>query len=179
MPSLIGNYNITPTNTSSVNSDSIATITALSTSVASATNDLLLPALDAKAPKHSPFFTGNVQGVTASMVTATKADNSSSTVQTEINALRTTTTQLENNTDTLFAAATDHGTAISNLTGAVEGKANTTTVTALSNTVASKADTSTVTALSNTVTGKADKTDPILLGDVAINPKANEGLETT
>ena len=186
MPSLLANYNITPTNTSSVNTDIIATITALSTSVASATNDLLLPALDAKAPKHSPFFTGNVQGVTANMVTATKADNTSSNVQTEINALKRTATQLANNTDTLFAAVTDHGTAISNLTGAVEGKADTTTVTALSNTLATKANTSTVTALSstvtalsNTVTGKADKTDTVFTGDFVVNPKPNKGLETT
>ena len=56
MPSLKGNYSITPASTSSISSDSIATITALSTSAASATNDLLLPVFDSKAPKHSPFF---------------------------------------------------------------------------------------------------------------------------
>jgi hypothetical protein len=72
MPSLIGNYSIAATNTGSVNSDSIAVTNALSVSVASPTKDLLLPALDLKAPRKDPIFTGTVQGVTASMVTATR-----------------------------------------------------------------------------------------------------------
>jgi len=206
MPSLIGNYSITPTNTSSVNTDSIATITALSTSVASATNDLLLPALDAKAPKHSPFFTGNVQGVTASMVTATKADNSSSTVQTEINVLRTSLDDKADSHNPSFTGTVSGLTAqsvtsnglpgtgprnvqqdIDTLRNDVSTKANTTTVTALSNTVATKADTSTVaTVIANvntintTLSNKADRLNTSMIGDVTVNPKSEPNdLETT
>jgi hypothetical protein len=206
MPSLIGNYNITPTNTSSVNTDSIATITALSTSVASATKDLLLPALDAKAPKHSPYFTGNVQGITASMVTATKADNTSSTVQSEINVLRTSLDDKADSHNPSFTGTVSGLTAqsvtsnglpgtgprnvqqdIDTLRNDVSTKANTTTVTALSNTVATKADTSTVaTVIANvntintTLSNKADRLSTSMIGDVTVHPKSEPNdLETT
>jgi len=53
----------------------------LSVTVAQATNDLLGPALAAKAPKHNPVFTGNVTGVSANMITTDNQGN----VQSELN----------------------------------------------------------------------------------------------
>ena len=53
----------------------------LSVSVAQATNDLLGPTLAAKAPKHSPVFTGNVTGISANMITTDNQEN----VQDELN----------------------------------------------------------------------------------------------
>ena len=82
MAIVLGNFNIT-TNGSGMTSDSVAVLGALSTSTAAATSDLLAPALDLKAPKDNPIFTGTVRGVTARMVTSSNGD-----VQSDINELQ-------------------------------------------------------------------------------------------
>ena len=100
MANVLGKFNITTSAGSGVSDSSVALIGALSTATASATSDLLGPALDLKAPQNNPLFTGTVgvagsvnvsgsvsatggfQGVTANMVTATDPrTNTTSNVQ--------------------------------------------------------------------------------------------------
>ena len=83
MPSLTGNLNISGGSNSQLETTTLGVISALTIATASATNDFIQPALEAKAPKESPVFTGTVYGVTARMVTSTNG-----TVQSDINELK-------------------------------------------------------------------------------------------
>ena len=93
MANLSGSFNIQASQTSSVNSDSIAVANALAVAVATTTKDLLIPSIDMKAPRSNPIFTGNVQGITASMVTAVDKVGAPSTVQTELDKVPNLTAQ--------------------------------------------------------------------------------------
>lgn len=167
--SVLGNFSITQKNPSTLTTDSVALLSALATTTASATSNALLPALDLKAPKNNPVFTGTVQGVTANMVTATNPSGFTSNVQTELNNLNI---MQQTHTQDLLNLNIQNGSLSVN-------KADKTDLTALTTTVSNKADKSDVTALTTTVSNKADKTDTQLMGDVLISPKPNEGLETT
>ena len=83
MPSLTGNLNISGGSNSQLETTTLGVISALTIATASATNDFIQPALEAKAPKESPVFTGTVYGVTARMVTSTNG-----TVQSDIYELK-------------------------------------------------------------------------------------------
>ena len=93
MANLLGSFNIQASQTGSVNSDSIAVANAIAVSVATTTKDLLIPSIDMKAPRNNPIFTGNVQGITASMVTALDKVGAPSTVQTELGKINNVTAQ--------------------------------------------------------------------------------------
>ena len=163
-----------PTNNNTqLSSDSIGVLGAMAVSIATKTADMLVPSFNEKAPKNNPVFTGNVQGITASMVTATKADNSSSTVQAEINTLRTRLDEKADSNNPTFTGAVTGITAQSITSNGLPGggprnvqldiDALRNNITDTNNTVATKADTSVVvTALSNTVATRADRSKVIL-----------------
>ena len=197
MPSLIGNYSITSTNSSTLNSDSIATANALSVSVATATKDLLLPAIDTKAPRNNPIFTGTVQGITANMITATADDGTTSNVQNELNSIyNMTASDVPSNgspgggpsnvqADILtMKAAISQKAEINNPT--FSGTVNGITASMIRSTIPAGQTSRTVhqdidgikTDIGSVV-NKVDKVDSQMQGDVVISPKPSEGQETT
>ena len=98
MPSLTGNTSIQQT-TNNVSAENIAFLSALSTTTALATKDVLLPTFDSKAPIKDPTFTGTVSGVTASMVKA--SDNN--TMENKLNTINSTIVDLVADTSELEA----------------------------------------------------------------------------
>ena len=81
MPSLTGNYNVVhASGASGVISESIALLSALSTTTALASKNFLVPTWDSRTQVKDPSFIGAVSGVTASMVKT--SDNS--TVQSQL-----------------------------------------------------------------------------------------------
>ena len=201
MPSLIGNYSITSTNSSTLNSDSIATANALSISVATATKDLLLPAIDTKAPRNNPIFTGTVQGITANMITATADDGTTSNVQNELNSIYNMTARDVPSDGSPGGGPSNVQTDISIMKAAISQKAeiNNPTFSGTVNGITASMIRSTIPAGqtsrtvqqdidgiktqmltdSNSVVNKVDKVDSQMQGDVVISPKTSEGLETT
>ena len=87
MASILGNYNISARIPSTISTDSTALLSALSLTTAEATKAALQPALELKASKSNPVFTGVVTGVDATMVTASASNGIYSNVQAELNKL--------------------------------------------------------------------------------------------
>ena len=118
MASVLGNFNINTTSGSSgVSDSSIALIGALSTATASATSDLLGPALDRKAPTDNPIFTGTVlvrgdlQCVNANMIQATDPRTATpSNVQTQINNMNSFIVSVDGKADKLDTRMTGSAT---------------------------------------------------------------------
>ena len=197
MPSLIGNYSITSTNSSTLNSDSIATANALSISVATATKDLLLPAIDTKAPRNNPIFTGTVQGITANMITATADNGTTSNVQNELNSIYNMTASDVPSNGSPGGGPSNVQADILTMKAAISQKAeiNNPTFSGTVNGITASMIRSTIPVgqTSRTVqqdiddiktdigsaANKVDKVDSQMQGDVVISPKTSEGLETT
>ena len=185
MASVLGNYNISARIPSTISTDSTALLSALSLTTAEATKAALQPALDLKASKNNPSFTGVVTGVDASMVTASASNGSNSNVQAElskVNGLPATVsslvTDVQNLEDTK-ANQTDVNGLATNVFQLVTNKADKTVTDSLASTKADKTVTDAMQLdVNNLKTNKADKLDPTLSGSVTVSPKTG-AFETT